>query len=746
MSLCVHNIRQSTMNMEKLMKLSLENVPQLLSLYQRTSFPLKGKHVALCLESRFSPMMERVLIQMSRFLTNEWSVILYVTEDVYSSYQELCQRLGNGIQVMLLQRTLSDISHYNEIMMDISFWKEFEHFQKVLIFQTDTMIYRSGIEQFYEYDYVGAPWPTELRLPVCVGNGGFSLRTISAMIDCLSKRKNIKIPPYTQYVTNAKRLKGKQPEDVFFSQGMSQLGYKIPSSIIASSFSIETIKHNHRTIGSHQLDRFAPLLSNTLLINSVMPYFIPELLERQNHRFGWNYVMSHLYSVCTNPNGIYLNTWADVHYLFHKPVRTTKPWVGIFHFTPVHTQIYHKNCNIDLLLQNDIFIHDLTYCKGIFTLSGYMQRHVKEMLASIGFSHIPVEQLYHPVDFTTELFDPDQIDKIQTIISLGTQLRYNSTIYKLKTNHKRIWLPGRNREDCYQFLEDECIEFGIPLTEEEFYKVSIEKLPDDEYDRVLGTSFIIIDLVDASANNSIIECIARNIPCFARRLPAVEEYIGSTYPLLFTNQAELESMLENKELIRSAYQYLVDHPELKTRLRMDTFLHGILQSNITKEIFNISNDVITSPFHDQTPDEITKIVYRDLMVQDHDVTWDKWAFYTKIEGNILYDEHVIRAIKKGKEIAMQLLLISPSLTINYGNHSTFIDITHDVLSTCIESVDFQVNGIVDRKWCIYIPAGKEIRNQLFYDPLCDVDKVIKVIQYGITILYDTKTSYLLTIV
>ena len=526
---------------------------------------------------------------------------------------------------------------------------------------------------------------------------------------------------------------------------MAQLGYKIPSSIIASSFSIETVKHNHRTIGSHQLERFAPALSNKLLINSAMPYFISEPFKKQNHRFGWNYVMSHLYSVCTNPNGIYLNTWADVHYLFGNSKPIKNPWVGIFHFTPVHTQVYHKNCNIDLLLQNDNFIHDLTYCKGIFTLSAYMQKYVKDMLSSIGFSHILVEKLYHPVDFSAELFDPNQIDTIQTIVSLGAQLRYNTTIFKLKTNHKRIWLAGRNPNDCYQFLEEECYEYGIPLTEEEFFKVSIEKLPDDEYDRVLGTSFVIIDLVDASANNSIIECIARNIPCFARRLPAVEEYIGASYPLLFNNQAELESMLENKTLIRSAHQYLVDHPELKTRLTIDAFLHDILQSNITKDILSISHDDITSPFHDKTPDEITKMVYRDLLIQDNDVTWDKWAFYNKIEGDILHSEDTIQAIKKGKEIATQLLLISPSLTINYGKDSTFIDITHDAITSYIQPVEFQVNGITDRKWCIYIPAGDELRNHLFGDPLIHVHKVIRVIHHGITTLYDATTSYLLTI-
>jgi hypothetical protein len=161
------------------------------------------------------------------------------------------------------------------------------------------------------------------------------------------------------------------------------------------------------------------------------------------------------------------------------------------------------------------------------------------------------------------------------MVSLGSQLRYASTIYKLKTNLKKIWLSGRNVEQSYRLLKEECDEFGISITSHEMKQVSIQRLSDEEYDMLLGNSFIIIDLYDASANNAVIECIARNIPCFIRRLPAIEEYIGSEYPLLIN---ELESMVENKSLLHSAYEYLVEHHELKERLTMDRFIKDILNS------------------------------------------------------------------------------------------------------------------------------------------------------------------------
>jgi len=583
----INHVENDKQHYDKLLELSVQNIPNILPFYHLSDFSIMGQHVALLFESRIDDKIKIILYQLSRFLKSEWSVILYVTDAVYEFYKQVCDELSNGIQVHKLTYKLEHITDYNNILMDISFWKTLDHFEKVLIFQSDTMMYRYKIEQFYEYDYVGAPWRTELGLSNCVGNGGFSLRTISAMIDCLSKKHMIKIPHYVQYLDNATRLNGNQPEDVFYSQAMVQFGYKVPTAYTAQSFSIETVRHNDRSIGSHQLDRFAPELSKKVLVNSIIPYFIDTPFTKQNHRFGWNMVTAHLNSLCTNPNGILLHTWSDCDHIFNACKNIYKPWVGIFHLTPVHTKTYYNICNIDLLLQNNIFIQNLSYCNGIFTLSEYMQHYVKKMLDSIGFSHIKVEKLYHPVEFTVEMFNSNRINTIDTIISLGSQLRYASTIYKLKTNLNRIWLSGRNTENSYRLLKEECDEFGISITPEEINRVSIQRLPDEEYDMLLGNSFIIIDLYDASANNALIECIARNIPCFIRRLPAIEEYIGSEYPLLFNNINELESMLENKSLIHSAYEYLVEHHELKERLTMNRFIKDILNSEITKDILSI---------------------------------------------------------------------------------------------------------------------------------------------------------------
>ncbi len=69
------------------------------------------------------------------------------------------------------------IEKYNNLLTTSDFWFNFGDYDRVLIFQSDSMILRPGIEAFYMWDYCGAEWPF---FPFC-GNGGFSLRNPKLM-------------------------------------------------------------------------------------------------------------------------------------------------------------------------------------------------------------------------------------------------------------------------------------------------------------------------------------------------------------------------------------------------------------------------------------------------------------------------------------------------------------------------------------------------------------------------------------
>lgn len=69
-------------------------------------------------------------------------------------------------------------------MVSTKFYSNFKS-EFVLIFQVDTLIRHAIPPHLFRYDYIGAPW-THTPAPEAefqVGNGGFSLRRVSALME-----------------------------------------------------------------------------------------------------------------------------------------------------------------------------------------------------------------------------------------------------------------------------------------------------------------------------------------------------------------------------------------------------------------------------------------------------------------------------------------------------------------------------------------------------------------------------------
>ena len=103
--------------------------------------------------------------------------------------------------------------------------------ERVLVFQTDSLICRRGIEAFQSWDYIGAPWRKDDLW--CVGkpwltgvggNGGFSLRSRAKTLECLDAFGY---------------LRG-QCEDVFYAEAMPKVGAALADRAAAEAFSVES--------------------------------------------------------------------------------------------------------------------------------------------------------------------------------------------------------------------------------------------------------------------------------------------------------------------------------------------------------------------------------------------------------------------------------------------------------------------------------------------------------------------------
>jgi len=108
------------------------------------------------------------------------------------------------------------------------------HTEHFLLFQTDTMLFprfKDNLNEFFKYDYVGAPWNNDRFGGV--GNGGLSLRKKSKMLEIMDT------------VTYCG-----EPEDMYFCNNLLVDLYR-PSMEEAKRFSVEEVFHPE-SFGCHQ--------------------------------------------------------------------------------------------------------------------------------------------------------------------------------------------------------------------------------------------------------------------------------------------------------------------------------------------------------------------------------------------------------------------------------------------------------------------------------------------------------------
>jgi hypothetical protein len=211
-------------------------------------------YTAIIVEPRKHAALPFVLNNFLENLSDDWNVIIfhgnlnleYINEIIDSELEKYRQRIS------LINLNIDNLTRddYNNLFMRN---KEFYNnipTETFLLFQTDTMIfskYKNIINNFLEYDYVGAPWnhsPTPRNSDERVGNGGLSLRKKSKMLEIMDVETDFNCP-----------------EDVFFSCSDLVKLYK-PSKNKAKLFSIENV-FSYVTFGCHQpwvLLKYCPIM------------------------------------------------------------------------------------------------------------------------------------------------------------------------------------------------------------------------------------------------------------------------------------------------------------------------------------------------------------------------------------------------------------------------------------------------------------------------------------------------------
>ncbi|RDL35371.1 Uncharacterized protein BP5553_07302 [Venustampulla echinocandica] len=121
----------------------------------------------------------------------------------------------------------------------------------LLVFQTDSVLCansRQSLNNYLEYDWVGAPWNPDGRFG---GNGGLSLRRVSKIVDVLR---------------NQERFPNSEPEDVWLTDRLGHRpGAKLANGTVSLVFSGEMFSGKEVQVGGKKGGKKDPLKAGELI-------------------------------------------------------------------------------------------------------------------------------------------------------------------------------------------------------------------------------------------------------------------------------------------------------------------------------------------------------------------------------------------------------------------------------------------------------------------------------------------------
>lgn len=208
-------------------------------------------YCAVIVELREHPDFEVIVKNVMYFLNEsgsdiKWGLKIYHGTNNKQYVKNIVKDWEN-VHLENLNLENLDIQLYNDLFKSTKFWKSLPC-NNILIFQTDSVMLRFGIDEFLQYTYVGAPWH-RYREGVVVGNGGFSFRKRNKMLEIIN-----------EYDVNSIIQ-----EDIYFSKYLKE--EDVPNLQISKRFSVEDVYYKN-PLGIHQpkieYDKLESILNNGL--------------------------------------------------------------------------------------------------------------------------------------------------------------------------------------------------------------------------------------------------------------------------------------------------------------------------------------------------------------------------------------------------------------------------------------------------------------------------------------------------
>ena len=199
-------------------------------------------NIAVIVDFRSLDHIIAIVHNVNHHIPSTWPIQMFHGKDNkhFIINSTLAPLIASGKVFLTLMDEIFDRGRTDSLLTSPAFWKRVRG-EKILFFQIDSAMCSNSphkITDFLQYDYIGAPWDLSFFTfdkQYRVGNGGFSLRTRSKILELLA------LVPYDPKI----------PEDVWYAQNMHRVNGSIPSIEIAKTFAVESMYYE-RPVGVHR--------------------------------------------------------------------------------------------------------------------------------------------------------------------------------------------------------------------------------------------------------------------------------------------------------------------------------------------------------------------------------------------------------------------------------------------------------------------------------------------------------------
>jgi len=407
-------------------------------------------------------------------------------------------------------------------------------------------------------------------------------------------RTNYELPKYTSFHCHLFGLQGRDDKTAekqsthreFVLEYLEESGYKEHKGIRNGIEMIDSDKFEGKlpiVEGQYCDDWATATMSTPVKSRSAGRINLSLQTIFNSHRSGWLYAMNALVPL-HNEVGIRFDGFLEDNFAWKDPRRRQiykEPWVGFFHNPGNVPDWFFGEFSIENIIDSPECQESLESCQGLFVLSEDHAKCIREL------TDVPVSVLYHPTEIPDMIFSYKAFldNKNKKVVNIGYWLRKLNSIYCLPVNNEyekwRLipYTTSRTKEAIDKLLYHERELYNIESTEYFNNTKTIERVSNHNYDKLLSENIVFLDLYNSSANNAIIECIARTTPILVNPIPAVVEYLGEDYPFYFDTLDEAASKLKDYDLINRTHLYL-KHCDIRQKLSQKYFRQSLIESEV----------------------------------------------------------------------------------------------------------------------------------------------------------------------